>query len=91
MYFTAPEPVRKLTLWRVRWYIFPGFPRPTNSHGLRAPPSPAGAADEEAARQAKAEEERGTRLGVARASGRMGKWRREADAPESSRIAAVAG
>jgi len=79
---------RRLTLWRVPWYTFPGFPNPTKSHGFRAPPSPAPAADEEAARQA--EEEAGTHLGLARGSERSGEGMRDAEAPVSSRIAAAA-
>lgn len=79
---------RRLTLWRVPWYTFPGFPRPTKSHGFRAPPSPAPAANEEAARQA--EEEAGTHLGLARVSDRSGEGRRDAEAPGSSRIAVAA-
>ena len=79
---------RRLTLWRVPWYTFPGFPSPTKSHGFRGPPSPAPAADEEAARQA--EEEAGTHLGLARGSERSGEEMRDAEAPGSSRIAAAA-
>ena len=39
----------KLTLCRVPLYILPGFPRPTNSHGFRAPTPSSAAADEEEA------------------------------------------
>jgi hypothetical protein len=79
------------TLWRVPWYTFPGFPSPTNNHGFSAPPSPAAAAaDEEAARHAVAEAGTGKHLALARASERRGQGIREAEAPESSRIAVVA-
>jgi len=39
----------ELTLCRVPLYILPGFPRPTNSHGFRAPTPSSAAADEEEA------------------------------------------
>jgi hypothetical protein len=75
-------------LWRVPWYTLPGFPRPTNSHGFRAPPSPVAMPDEEAARQAEPDTmEVGTHLGLARGSG---EGRREAEAPARNLIAAAA-
>lgn len=75
-------------MWRVPWYTFPGLPSPTKSHGFRAPTSPAPAADEEAARQAK--EEAGEHLVLARGCERRGNGRRDAEAPESSRIPVAA-
>jgi len=86
--FTTNRVGKALTLWRVPWYTFPGLPRPTKSHGFRAPPSPVPAADEGAARQAK--EDAGTHLVLARGCEKRRDGRRDAEAPESSRIAAAA-
>lgn len=75
-------------MWRVPWYTFPGLPSPTKSHGFREPPSPAPAADEEDARQAR--EEDGMHLVLARGCKKREEGRRDAEAADGNRIAVAA-
>lgn len=45
-YWTLQKGEIKITLWRVPWYLFPGFPNPTINQGVNSTLTPLGSGSE---------------------------------------------